>query len=110
MSGRGVPRIYETIAKTEIGRKFEQSRREPSLNNGATLATFQACENTPEEMLRLKTVVSEFEIAEAALLRKQPSAPSNPTALFDFSRERLDSTSCSLIGGMSGGIVKTRAH
>ena len=77
MSGRGVPRIYETIAKTEIGRKFERSRREPSLNNGVTLATFQASGNTPEELLRLKTVVSEFEIAEAALLRKQPSAPSN---------------------------------
>ena len=63
-------RIFETIASTEIGRKFEQSKREPSLNNGVTLATFQASGNTPKEMLRLKIVVSEFEIAEAAILRK----------------------------------------
>ena len=64
------------------------------------MATFQASGNTPEEMVRLKAVFSEFEIAEAAILRKYPSTPSNPMALFDFSRERLDSTSCSLMGGI----------
>ena len=54
----------------------------------------------PQERLKLKVEVSEEEIADAAIVRKKPLTPSRPTALFEGSRETLEKTESSVIGGM----------
>ena len=61
----------------------------------------------------MKIEVSEKEIANAVILRKKSLIPSRPTALFEGSRERLEKTESSVIGGMEkkstvGSVSKKR--
>ena len=53
------------MAKTEIGRKFERSEREPSLYKGETLAILHMSGKISQETLKLKIEVSGYFEEEA---------------------------------------------